>query len=311
MEKLTVYTPTFNREKLLPRAIESVLSQTFTDFEYVILNNGCTDGTQDVINTYMRQDTRIKCICNKKNRIVFDSNDPLYIPNGDNVFFTQVDDDDYIDPYMIETLYRLAIDTRADICSVGSKFVFADGSEKDKYVFDGKYSYNRIEAMYELLKREKINSARGGKLYKKELMMNFDYPKVHHMRDIHREYRVINRIEKMTVTGKPMYYFYRHNKNLSGLNTKDQITIEKMNEHLLANRIRTEYLTKRMPEISNFALYSEYSFMISLTDRIRKLSVEECFRIADQMAETLRKNTEWLMACGYLKPQEIEIMETL
>ena len=311
MAKITIYTKTFNRAHMLPRAIESVLSQSFTDYEYIIHDNGSTDETQSVIQFYAKQDSRIKCIRNKENVRGGEPDDPLYISSGENMYFTQVDDDDWIDKDEVGTLYHLAKDSGSDIVTVGSRYAFPDGSLTDKYVFDGQYTFNRVDAMYELLKREKVNSAKGGKMYRKDIMFQIDFPAIRPIRDIHREYRVFNRISNLTVTGVPMYYFYRHNNNVSGLENKMQITPGKMNEHLLANRIRTKYLAEKMPEIADFALYSEYSFMISLTDRIRKLPVEDCFSIAEQMADTLRKNTEWLMACGYLKPHEIEILNTL
>lgn len=70
MPKVSIVTTTYNREKLVSRAIDSVLSQTFTDFQYVILNNGCTDRTQDILERYAKQDSRIKLFHMKKNFIL-------------------------------------------------------------------------------------------------------------------------------------------------------------------------------------------------------------------------------------------------
>ncbi|MDA1334997.1 MAG: glycosyltransferase family 2 protein [bacterium] len=60
--KVTVILPTLNRAKLLPRAIDSVLSQSFKDFELLILNDGSTDNTEEVIKEYMKKDSRIRYI---------------------------------------------------------------------------------------------------------------------------------------------------------------------------------------------------------------------------------------------------------
>ena len=179
-------------------------------------------------------------------------------------------------------------------------------------MYEGEYTVDRIGAMRELLKREKINNGAPGRLYRKRLMYRIDYPDVPRVRDIHREYRIFNRIRTiMTMTGVPMYYYYRGDHNMSGLNTAEQITPEKMQEHLYANRIRTEYLKKNMPELADFALYSEYSFMISLTERIRRLEVAECYSIADGMTEVLTIHASWLFDCGYLKKNEEKLLQTL
>ncbi len=310
MSKLTVYTKTYNREKILPKTIESILEQTFEDFEYIIYNNGSTDNTQSVIDKYAEQDSRIKIIRTKDNKLSEEPSEAFRIC-GDNKYFTLVDDDDYIDKKMVETLYNLIKETDADIASVGSKYVYTDGSMKDKFVFEGEYTFDRIDAMFELLKREKTNSARGGKIYKKQLLDNIDFPNVYPIRDIHREYRVFNRINKLVLTGKPMYYFFRHDSNLSGLDSVETITPIKMQQHLLANHIRTEYLTEKMPEIAEYVLYSEYSFMISLTERIRRLGAEPCYTIADQMSEILRKNKGWLDSCKWVTERETDILQEL
>lgn len=69
MEKrlLSVLTTCFNREDYLPLAIESVLSSTFTDFEYIIVDDGSADGTFEVAKSYEKKDDRIKAFTNGKN----------------------------------------------------------------------------------------------------------------------------------------------------------------------------------------------------------------------------------------------------
>jgi glycosyltransferase involved in cell wall biosynthesis len=59
--------PVFNEERYLEDSIESILSQSFTDFEFIIVNDGSTDGTQDTLDRYARKDTRIRLIANPRN----------------------------------------------------------------------------------------------------------------------------------------------------------------------------------------------------------------------------------------------------
>lgn len=60
--KVSVIIPTQNRAKLLPRAIDSVLSQSFKDFELIIINDGSTDGTNELLKKYQSEDSRIRVI---------------------------------------------------------------------------------------------------------------------------------------------------------------------------------------------------------------------------------------------------------
>ena len=67
MPRVSVLTPVYNAEKYIGDAIGSILSQTFTDFEFIIINDGSTDNTAKIVRKYAAQDKRIKFIDSKKN----------------------------------------------------------------------------------------------------------------------------------------------------------------------------------------------------------------------------------------------------
>ena len=67
MPKISVIIPTYNRANLLPRAIKSVLNQTFKDFELIIVDDCSTDNTKEIIKGFQKQDSRIKLIILEKN----------------------------------------------------------------------------------------------------------------------------------------------------------------------------------------------------------------------------------------------------
>jgi len=314
MADITIVTTTYNRPNLLPRTVESVLSQTFSDFEYIIINNGSSDSdTPKLLKQYSALDKRIDIITRSHNDISTKNFTDLQtmLKNRQTAFFMQVDDDDYIEPDAVELLYKLITENDADIATIGSMWIYPDGSSKNKFIFDGTFIYSRIEAMTELLKREKFNSAQGGKLYRKYLFENITPPYIDCFRDIYREYRVINNIRKMVVTGKPKYYFYRHDKNTSGIDTAEQISPLKMRQHLEANTMRTEWLSEHMPEIKDFVFYSELSFMISLYERINRLKVESCYNIAQEMKDILLRHNAFLFECGFCTSKEKEILKLI
>ncbi|MDR3766302.1 MAG: glycosyltransferase family 2 protein [Butyricicoccus sp.] len=304
MSNVTILTLTYNRAHLLQRTIEHILAQSYTDFTYLIVNNGSTDDTRQLIEQYQRQDGRIQAIHMPKNIILhpdFPACAPLVSEMERRIFqppdeyHMQIDDDDYMDADALETLVRLCQDYQADIATVGSQWVYPDGSRKDKFVFDGIFVYDRIQAMQELLKREKFNNAAGGKLYRKAVC-DIGLPIAKWRSDVYREYRRINRIRRMVATGQPKYSFYRHDANLSGLNTAAEITPQKMQKYLTSNRERTQFLQKEMPELAGYVHYCELSFMISLYQRIYRLQVTSCYAIAEEMRKTLQ-------ACRPLLPQ--------
>lgn len=68
MPKVSVLMTAYNSGKYIAQAIESILGQTFTDFEFIIINDGSTDNTANIVKLYAKQDKRIKFIDNKKNQ---------------------------------------------------------------------------------------------------------------------------------------------------------------------------------------------------------------------------------------------------
>jgi len=66
--KISVLMTVYNEERFLAESIESVLNQTFNDFEFIIVNDGSTDNTENIIKDYMKKDKRIICIKNEINK---------------------------------------------------------------------------------------------------------------------------------------------------------------------------------------------------------------------------------------------------
>ena len=141
--KVSVLMPAYNVEKYVGAAIESILNQTFSDFEFIIINDGSTDNTAKIIKEYAKKDKRIRFIDNKNNRGVSVSrNMGLDIAQGEYVGF--IDADDYVDNDFYEKLYNTAITENADIAKAQLKVLYnghcniidiSDSIKANKYAF--------------------------------------------------------------------------------------------------------------------------------------------------------------------------------
>jgi glycosyltransferase involved in cell wall biosynthesis len=89
----TVIIPTYNRAKNLPKAIESILGQTYSNWELIIVNDGSTDNTEEVVRTYL-SDPRITTIITKNQKVAKARNDGMDLAKGEYVCFCD-DDDTY------------------------------------------------------------------------------------------------------------------------------------------------------------------------------------------------------------------------
>ncbi len=98
--KFSIIIPTYNRAAFLPKAIESVLSQTYTDWELIIVDDGSTDNTKEVVSEYC--DSRITYVYQENAERSFARNNGIMHATGDYVCF--LDSDNYMKPDRLENL---------------------------------------------------------------------------------------------------------------------------------------------------------------------------------------------------------------
>ena len=109
---ISIVLSTYNRQTLLPRMLDSLLGQTFPDFELILINNGSTDQTDGVCRRYAQQDARIRYVSLEENHGAARArNFGLDQASGD--YISMVDDDDYCRPDMMQTLFQMAASRNA------------------------------------------------------------------------------------------------------------------------------------------------------------------------------------------------------
>ena len=92
--------PVFNNEKYLKESIESILKQTYVDYEFIIVNDGSTDGSQKIIEDYQKQDDRIILLTQDNQGITKSLN--RGIKNSKGKYIARMDADDVCDPKRFE-----------------------------------------------------------------------------------------------------------------------------------------------------------------------------------------------------------------
>lgn len=105
--------PAFNAARHISRAIDSVLAQTFHNFELIIVDDGSTDGTANICEEYAAKDTRVK-VFHKPNGGVASARQ-FGIEQATGRFSLHFDADDYAAPEMLEEMYNTAVETDADV----------------------------------------------------------------------------------------------------------------------------------------------------------------------------------------------------
>lgn len=146
--EISVIVPVYNAEKYLERCIESVLRQTYKDFELILVNDGSKDSSLVICREYERADERIKVI-DKPNGGVSSARN-AGIDNARGKMLTFIDSDDYLSDNFLELFGDFE---SIDICSQGAVIEYQDRPDKiDRHTVGGKCSKTQfLEEMYKTL----------------------------------------------------------------------------------------------------------------------------------------------------------------
>ena len=128
MAKITVVMPAYNAAKYIKEAIDSVLNQTFLDWELVIVDDCSTDSTYSIILQYELRDSHIRVYQMPQNSGSAFSPRKKAVSEATSEWISSLDADDYYEPYFLEKLYNRILETKADIV-VQRMICITDGGE--------------------------------------------------------------------------------------------------------------------------------------------------------------------------------------
>ncbi|RSK29443.1 glycosyltransferase family 2 protein [Bacillus sp. HMF5848] len=300
---------TYNRNDYLPKSIESILSQTYSGFELVLVNNGSTDGSEEICKHYAKYDKRIKLVEIQDNNGA-PAGRNMGLENAQYEYVTIVDDDDVCEPEMLEFLWNLTSKYKADISICGSWNKTGDNLEP-YFIYDDLLLLNKEEGLEELLKREKYNVAPPTKLFRKSLFDNIRFKAGVLVDDIHVIYKVFANANRVVAQGKPLYYFRKHSNNMTSFIQTNNLTPQLLQEYLNAFTERTMYLSKKVPQVTSRAKYSEWSYMLSMCKKIKEYKILSCELIYQEMVKKLLKNYTSFLDNPYITNEECKELKRL
>lgn len=157
MVKISVIVPVYNTEKYLNRCVDSILAQTFTDFELILVDDGSTDGSGKMCDDYAGKDNRVK-VFHKQNGGVASAKN-LGIDNAIGEYINFIDSDDFVDENYLEVMYNA--NEECDMVIAGVKYISSDNL-KEYAKLDYKSDYRIIKAdykqyIYDLLDKRALN----------------------------------------------------------------------------------------------------------------------------------------------------------
>lgn len=305
---ISVIMLTYNREQYIKNMIGDILKQTYEEFEYIIIDNGSTDHSGEIADTYAVKDQRIHVMHLKEAKSIGCArNIGLRESKGEYVAF--VDDDDRVAPDFLEFLLSLIEENNADIAMCGA----TEGNgqtKKPQCLFDEKMILTGEEALRLLLGRKYIRAGMPTKLYRREILEQYPFEENFKNEDIHTQYKYLLSGRKVVIHGLDKYYCTRHDSNISGFTSNaGRWDAQTMKDYLTAFHNRTEFVKQYAPKTYKLALYSEWSFMISMVEKIDRFNLLNCKAIGDKISAVLKEHRREFINMPEIRDFEKEWIE--
>ena len=241
---ISIIIPVYKVEKYLEKCIQSLINQTYENLQIILVDDGSPDNCGKICDEYAKKDHRIEVIHKSNGGLSDARNKGLEIAKGEYIGF--VDSDDYIEADMYEVLYNLLKQYNADV-SICNFYTVSQGKIAIKNAENGIKEYNRIEILKEVLLDNNIQSYAWNKLYKKELFDEIKYPVGKKYEDIGTTFYLLEKCNKVVVTGKSEYYYI--NRQDSIVNNVTESTITDYIELIMQ---RYDYIEKNIKELSSY-----------------------------------------------------------
>lgn len=214
---ISVIVPVYNVETYLPTCIESILDQTYKDFEILLIDDGSTDNSGKICDEYAKRDNRCIAI-HQQNKGVYNArNTGLNHATGEYISF--VDSDDYIHPQMLEILYEALQKGDYDFSMITYKKVFNKSEIIDiSETCINTISLNRDTLISGLYNKTHISESNfqavWNKLYKKALLKDMLF-KLTGSEDTEFNNRIYLKAQSAIFINLPLYYWLQRSNSIS------------------------------------------------------------------------------------------------
>ena len=244
---ISIIVPIYHVEQYLNRCVESIVNQTYSNLEIILVDDGSPDNCPKMCDDWAKRDSRIKVIHKGNGGLSDARNAGMKIAKGDVISF--IDSDDWIDPNFFEVMLNVMQDDESDIVSCGVKWVDEDGELLRTASVEAHEMFNTHDSMQELLHDGKLKQHVWNKLYRRNVIENIPFEKGKYHEDVFWSYQVIGQAKKISVIPDSFYNYVQRTDSIMG-----ESYSPKRLDALDAMQLRCEYIKTHFPDLFDNSL---------------------------------------------------------
>ena len=203
---VSVIIPVYNVQDYLARCVDSVLTQTYSDLEIILVDDGSIDISGDMCDEYALKDSRLKVIHKENGGLSEARNAGLERARGTYVTF--IDADDYVHPQFVELLVKTAHSTGAQIAAcTWQELNDGDKPRRVKSKNPRCRTYTQEEAINSVFYQRRLNHSACSRIFETSLFRDLRFPEGALYEDLAIIYPLLRKVEKVALLKAPMYYY--------------------------------------------------------------------------------------------------------
>jgi glycosyltransferase involved in cell wall biosynthesis len=208
---LSIVVPVFNTSLYLRRCIDSILNNKSEKIELILVNDGSTDGSDNILNEYARLDNRVKVFHKKNGGLSSARNAGLKLCSGEYVGF--IDSDDYISPAYLKEFFRSLKFFKSDIF-IGGRFVDNDGNIHCEFNLPSGHM-SKWDTLNKILLWDNVDGSVCDKIFKKSLFDKIEFQKDVYSEDVPVTIKLIQMSENIYHFGTEIYYYFKRKGSIT------------------------------------------------------------------------------------------------
>lgn len=209
MDKVSIVVPVYNVEDCLSYCVESLRQQTYKNIEIILVDDGSTDSSGEICDQYAQEDERIKVLHIDNGGQSRARNIGVQASSSDWIMF--LDSDDYYDLKAVEYLVALRDKYAVDlvVTSIVEVRNYQTELNTDDISLGNSEKLDRYTGLVRMFYGNSVGTHPGGKLYKKEILLQYPYPEGMIYEDLAMAYEHIHYCAKIAVGYRSVYKYYR------------------------------------------------------------------------------------------------------
>lgn len=261
---VSVIVPVYNVEKYLRRCLDSVINQTYKKLEIILVDDGSTDGSNEIAQEYSRKDERVRVIKQRNLGVAAARNAGIKEATGE--YLTQVDADDWVDKEYVKFLVDNTQSGRYDIVTCGEYLVYDESLFPELDRPNCRKVKKNILAVEDMFYQREVNTSSWGKIYKRSLFDGIEYPMGRWYEDLGTTYKLLLRCKtKISVNSKRLYYYIQRQGSISRRDfTQKTLDAVRVIEEVASN-IKSQY-PELIPAVNSRKL-NIYFFVLRQIDK--------------------------------------------